>query len=636
MVATTGDPLRRYPKRREWPRVLSRVIAFADSETKRRVRQPGPPPLPFALTVGVTGHRLEAIPATQRAGLAARIAQALKQIETEALALYRREQALFAPDPPVFTLVSPLAEGADQMAAEAALALGWQLQAVLPFDRQTYVADFNDDDSRARYDRLVGSARCILELPGDPHDPLEAYVMAGRGTVAHCDALIAVWDGLPPRGRGGTAEIVELAIQRGTAIVHIPVENDPTRILWSAFDPNVLTRTRHDVNVHRPFDSDHLSLLLSAMLALPPDPRERCFYAQFSSERQRRFRARLEYPILLALTGTSRLRKTHWHEGKSVAAIEDEWRNFLAGCTDCHGVSASLELLQKSYGWADRMATYYAQTFRSGHIFNFVLAAVAVCLGLSSFALPASKLHLALAEIVITLAIIINTGVGIKQEWHRRWLDYRQLAERLRPLRSLKLLGIAAPDPPGSPANPTARRWIDWYAASVWRALGCPHGRIAPGNTAHLTDSIIVHEIDPQIDYNQRSARQIETLDRRLARFGMALFGATLISSLAIIWGLIFDPDWVNNTQNWATLMSAGFPAIGTAIFGIRFQGDFGASALRSRSTAHTLAGIREQLAAGKTNLNRSADLMEQSARAMLGDLDEWRLIIQQLDLSVG
>src|SRR6476661_3871543 len=95
MVATTGDPLRRYPKRREWPRVLSRVIAFADSETKRRVRQPGPPPLPFALTVGVTGHRLEAIPATQRAGLAARIAQALKQIETEALALYRREQALF-------------------------------------------------------------------------------------------------------------------------------------------------------------------------------------------------------------------------------------------------------------------------------------------------------------------------------------------------------------------------------------------------------------------------------------------------------------------------------------------------------------------------------------------------------------
>jgi hypothetical protein len=301
-----------------------------------------------------------------------------------------------------------------------------------------------------------------------------------------------------------------------------------------------------------------------------------------------------------------------------------------------HGVSAPLELLQKAYGWADRMATYYAQTFRSGHIFNFVLAAAAVLLGLSSFALPASKLHLAFVEIVITLAIIINTGLGIRHEWHRRWLDYRQLAERLRPLRSLKLLGIAAPDPPGSPANPVARRWVDWYAANVWRALGCPHGSIRPASAAELTRSIVDCEITPQIVYNERSAKQIERLDKRLARFGMGLFVATLLSSIIVILGLIYDPDWVQNTNDWFTLLSAGFPAVGTAIFGIRFQGDFGASALRSRSTAHTLAAIRDQLMTGKTSLNRSADLMEQAARAMLADLDEWRLIIQQLDLSVG
>ena len=596
----------------------------------------GPPPLPFALTVGVTGHRLEAIPAAQRAGVGNRIAAALAAIEAEALALHRREPELFAPDAPLFTLVSPLAEGADQMAAEAALARGWQLQAVLPFDRDAYLADFNDEDSLARYRRLLDASVCTLELPGRPDDPLEAYVMAGRGTVAHCDLLIAVWDGLPPRGRGGTGEVVELAIQRGTAIVHLPVGDGEDRILWSAFDPHVLTRTGHDPHVHRPLDGEHLSLLLQAMLALPPDRRERRFYAQFARERQRRFRARLEYPILLALTGTARLKRNHWHEGRSVAASEEEWRNFVAGCTDCHGVSAPLELLQKAYGWADRMATYYAQTFRSGHIFNFVMAALAVILGLSSFALPASKLHLAFIEIVITVAILVNTGFGIRQEWHRRWLDYRQLAERLRPLRSLKLLGIAAPDPPGNPANPIARRWIDWYAASVWRALGCPHGRIAPANTAELAQSIVQHEIDPQIAYNERSAMQIERLDRRLARFGMGLFVATLVSSIIVIVGLIFDPDWVQNTNDWFTLLSAGFPAVGTAIFGIRFQGDFGASALRSRSTANTLSAIREEFDLGKANLNRSADLMEHAARAMLGDLDEWRLIIQQLDLSVG
>ena len=49
-----------------------------------------------------------------------------------------------------------------------------------------------------------------------------------------------------------------------------------------------------------------------------------------------------------------------------------------------------------------------------------------------------------------------------------------------------------------------------------------------------------------------------------------------------------------------AHLLSAGLPAVGTAIFGIRFQGDFGGSAVRSRSTANTLRAIEAQLATDK------------------------------------
>lgn len=607
------------------------------SQRDRRAVRAGPPRLPFALTVGVTGHRLEAIPAVKRAGLEARLAEVLERLEAEALSLHAGARDLFASGPPLFTLVSPLADGADQMAAEAALARGWRLQAVLPFDRATYARDFPDKPARDAFEAIFARADCALELPGDPHDPLDAYVMAGRATVAHCDILIAVWDGLPPRGRGGTGEIVELAIARGTVIIHLPVDADkPSEILWSAFDPNVVTRTGFDRRARRPFDDANLGLLLTAMLGIPPDAAERKFYAQFARERQRRIRGRLEYPLLLALTGVSRIRSSHWREAKCADAIEGEWARYLEGCGERHGVSASLDLLHRAYGWADRLATYYAQTFRSGHIFNFVLAAIAVLLGLSGFALPASKLFLAMVEIVITLAIIINTTFGVSNEWHRRWLDYRQLAERLRPLRSLKLLGIAAPDPPGTLTNPIAGRWIEWYAAGVWRALGCPHGRIDPDNAARLSEAISEHEIAPQIAYHQSSARQIELLDRRLELIGTSLFVATLISSIIVIFGLILDPDWVENTNDWFTLLSAGFPAVGTAIFGIRFQGDFGASAVRSLSTANTLKAIQDQLASDKDNLDRTADLIEQSARAMLADLDEWRLIIQQLDLSVG
>ena len=603
-----------------------------------RRRQDAPPRLPFALTVGVTGHRLQALADERRAAIAESIRAILNAIEDEAMALFKREAALFAANaPPTLTLVSPLADGADQMAAEAGLAKGWRLQTVLPFDRATYIRDFDGAEAAARFISLLERSDCVLELPGDPDDDAEAYMAAGRATVAHCDLLIAVWDGQPPRGRGGTAEVVHLAVAQGTPVIHIS-SNGATAInlLWSGFDPNVVTRGGDDRGVRQPFEHDLLGKMISAVLTPPPDPSERTFYNRFLGEKSRRVRGRIEYPLLLMLAGVSAMKSSHWRESKCAAAIDAEWQAFSAECSGKHGVSASLELLEQAYAWSDRLAGYYAQNFRSGHIFNFILAASAVLLGLSSFALPASKTEVAVVEFAVALAVIFNTRFGVSHEWHRRWLDYRQLAERLRPMRSLKLLGLAAPDAPGSLTNPVPRRWIDWYAAGVWRAMGCPNGHIDRAKAARLAAAIACHEIAPQIAYHEATARQIDTLDKRLEWIATILFVLTLGATALVIIMLQVNPAWVDHSANWLTLMSAGFPAVGTAIFGIRFQGDFGGSAERSRSTAQTLRAIEGQLVGAEGDLARSADLFEQSARAMLADLDEWRLVNQQQELSVS
>ena len=596
-----------------------------------------PPRLPFALTVGITGHRLGGLAGVRVGGIGDEIALALDTIEREAVVLFEREAKLFAPGPPVLTLVSPLADGADQMAAEAGLARGWRLQAILPFDRTIYIRDFDGLEAGARFLSMVERADCVLELPGDPDDDAEAYMAAGRATIAHCDVLIAIWDGKPPRGRGGTAEVVHLAVAQGTPVIHIPADGETAiGLLWSGFDPNVVTRGGDERGIRQPFEPELLGRLLSALLTPPPQPIERTFYDRFLAEKSRRVRGRLEYPLLLMLAGVSRMKRSHWQESKCAAAIDAEWEKFATGCSGKHGITAPLHLLERAYASSDRLAGYYAQNFRSGHIFNFLLAAGAVLLGLAGFALPASKTELAVVEFAFALAVIFNTKFGVSHEWHRRWLDYRQLAERLRPMRSLKLLGMAAPDAPGSHTNPVPRRWIDWYAAGVWRAMGCPNGAIDKERAARLAEAIACHEIDPQIAYHEGSARQIDTLDRRLEGLATMLFVLTLAASALVIVMLQIDPDWVNRMGSWLTLLSAGFPAVATAIFGIRFQGDFGGSAERSRSTAQTLRAIEVQMAATQGDLARSADLFEQAARAMLADLDEWRLVNQQQELSVG
>jgi hypothetical protein len=104
---------------------------------------------------------------------------------------------------------------------------------------------------------------------------------------------------------------------------------------------------------------------------------------------------------------------------------------------------------------------------------------------------------------------------------------------------------------------------------------------------------------------------------------------------VAVIFGHLLAPPWVIEYSPWFTLVSAGFPALGTAVFGIRFQGDFGGSAVRSQATAIALGRIDAELTHG-ADLPRAADLTEQAARIMLDDLDEWRLVNQQQDLGMA
>jgi hypothetical protein len=304
----------------------------------------------------------------------------------------------------------------------------------------------------------------------------------------------------------------------------------------------------------------------------------------------------------LTAAGVRRFRARDFTARYADAETRDEWQRYRAGCTEAHNISAGIDMLEESY---------------------------------SAFMAPQLKFEFAAFELLITLAIILNAFIGSRNEWHRRWLDYRQLAERLRPMRTLKLLGIAAPDPPGTETNPVPKRWIDWYASGIWRAMGCPSGAIDRACAARLGQAIAEHEVAPQVGYHERNAKQIELLDHRLGQIGMMLFAATLLVSVATLVGLGLGSDYVTQYGNWFTLVSAGFPALGTAVFGIRFQADFGGDALRSMATASTLRQIEQELRKD-VGLSRAADLAEQAARIMLADLDEWRLVNQQRDLSVG
>src|SRR6185437_11609426 len=93
--------------------------------------------------------------------------------------------------------------------------------------------------------------------------------------------------------RGGTGEVVQLALTRGTAIVHVPLDpGSETRVLWAAFDPTVIT-VADDPTVARPLDLGHVDALLTGLLMPPPDEEEQRFLKRFLKERLRQIRTRI-------------------------------------------------------------------------------------------------------------------------------------------------------------------------------------------------------------------------------------------------------------------------------------------------------------------------------------------------------
>ena len=166
------------------------------------------------VTIGVTGPRV----LDDEARLARQVEDALSQIQD------RVSDAL--PSKVRFRVLSPLAEGADRLVAKIVLTRSdAQLDVVLPLPEADYMRDFELPASKAEFEGLLSRARRIERIGAKPSRE-EAYEAAGRHVVDHCDALIALWDGTPASGRGGTAEIVQYARDRGCPLYWIHSERD--------------------------------------------------------------------------------------------------------------------------------------------------------------------------------------------------------------------------------------------------------------------------------------------------------------------------------------------------------------------------------------------------------------------------
>jgi hypothetical protein len=282
-----------------------------------------------------------------------------------------------------------------------------RLEVVLPSDRSSYPKwQGFSEESQGEFEALLTEATSISEPASaePPHDRASAYESASSQVVGRSDVLIALWDGGPTGGRGGTAETLLDAAARSKPCIWISttgeaaVRDNLASGSSYAFSREIETRaaasSQPELN-----QGDHAQAVLEALVDT---------FRRFDGFNRDRLPAYSEEHLEREL------------------GPEDETTDWVA--------APFLRATLLSARWQKRFR------WSSWLIFLFAMAA-AVMLAISlSFGEGSTSWHWAEAAFLILAltALFIVRSAG----FHRRWLSYRVLAERLRSAYYLAPTGV--------------------------------------------------------------------------------------------------------------------------------------------------------------------------------------------------
>lgn len=333
------------------------------------------------IVVGVSGHR--AIDERDCAALRAAVKEQLEAL---------RERCPHSP----LVMFSSLAAGGDLLCADAAEEQGIPLCAVLPLEREDYEKDFTPE-ARERFAHHLARAERVFTAPATESVPPEPdrdfrYRQAGIYISAHSHVLLALWDGAgsePPHC--GTAAAVDFSLRGAYSPPEgLPLRSDSNEAVIHIFTPRGAQRGEAAGTVH----------ILGNREAL-----------------------------------RDTLEKTD--EFNRLAAETDTGGRRLLPDDAARGGAA--ERMERLYLIADALSSRYAALYR--RILAYLAAASTVLTLAFLLYDEAEAIWMILVCGAMLLAAYLAQRAARRTACHRRYIDYRVLAECLRVQAFLRYAG---------------------------------------------------------------------------------------------------------------------------------------------------------------------------------------------------
>lgn len=485
--------------------------------------------------------------------------------------------------------------------AEAVLARpNSRLEVVTPFSLAEYRKDFELAHDHAEFERLLGRAARFHELDGSPRHPISkaaramAYLRGGKRVVDSCEIVVAIWNGRRAAGVGGTADIVQYAIEHDRIVLWIDSDQPdrPPRIVRS-FESVVVADDLPQMAgaLSRGYAQQ---VAYSTDASIPPD------------DLATKLRA-LEEP----------LRRAAETRGLTGAALD--------------GVVSTI---LPQFVRADTLAAVYQHKHSRAVNGVLYLAALAVTVALVQVLFFPEQLWIIGFEIAAMVGVFGLWLSGRRQAWHEKWLRYRYLAERLRIATFTALLGSRRQEAVADPL-PFYRGPQEWLSHTVDALVTTASRSVAALPLDPLKAFVRDAWLAEQQTFHRRNASQKTRSARRRHVLGLALFGATLVMALLHLLGVGHYSEaqpLVLRPGLWITFLALVLPVWAGAVHAVTSQLELERVAARSGRMAHALEPLVDRLVYAE-NHDAVRDVLDATADLMMIETHEWWVLLSFQDI---
>ncbi len=640
--------------------------------------------VPMTLRVAVAGHRNHNGFSLQNAELRERIEDVYHLIHTQLMACHRHPYArhLYAETEPTLRIVSSLADGADRLLVESNLVgKAFQLSCILPFNVSEYANDFTHESKLEYYEllKLAGyqtKQSRVLELDGKRENADMAYKVCGESLIKNCDLLVALYDGQSREGFG-TAFTVTQAIKAKIPVIWIDSEH-PNKVAF--------IQARNDRQLHTPLTESGLNewlghvLLFDSILnqtdpetSAPLSNKVFAKFTQYSSEKltidqsstpsidfnqnsplkidKSRFN-----PLLHGFTLLKSLLISEDKMNKELHKLDSQLPNEANISESVNHLcerfqSRTSHLYYAAYIRADLLASHYSSLHRSIFVYIYILAASALIIAALAIALADKNVYstlptiCAVAEMCILGLIYWLYRKDHQRSFHDKWLEYRCIAEFLRPTLFLSYFGTNYPMRRFRDSEETVGRnllghggpercWAYLYTETIVRWVGFSGHCVDRSYIEQAIDFSRGQWLSQQYRYHTQNAIAMKLLGHRLARVSEYMFWATsVVIGIKIITGLAGLSSYLLSTL--LGLLATWLPVLGTTAFAIRNHAEFEISAQRSLSSREVLLIYNKRLQELKNShasMSEIDDLLMELTADSIKETADWLEIYEVKD----